>query len=396
MNLNLASSLLFDSSLTKKIEEIGGATASLCYQCGTCTASCPLGVQVRNLLRDIQLGATDDAVGDSNVWSCATCKLCELECPRGVNITDILHSLRVLAFEARKVPQKLEQALWGIYEQGNPHGGNKNERGKWAEGLNVPLAGNGKKSAKYLLSGGCAASYDPRLQKIARSVVEVLQKANAQVSILGQNESCCGDVVFQIGEEGFLEELVEKNIKTFDESEAETLITLSPHCLNMFKNIYPHYGKMPNVVHYTEVFSQLIDHGDLEINRIASDNNGGGCEENVRTTYHDPCYLGRYYGIYEEPRKILESIPGLTLTEMKDNRENALCCGGGGGQMWNENTTARPSHERVTQAFESAPVLATSCPYCIQNFEDAAKTKGLELKVTDVSELLNRSLKPKL
>lgn len=383
-------SLLFDATLAKKVEEIGGATASTCYQCGTCTASCPLGVQVRKLLRDIQLGATSDAVGDSNVWSCATCKLCELECPRGVNITDLLHSLRVLAFEARKAPQKLEQALWGIYEQGNPHGGNKNERGKWAEGLNVPIVDNVKKSSKYLLYAGCSASYDSRLQNIARSVVELLQKAKAQVSILGENEGCCGDVVYQIGEEGFLEELVEKNIKTFSDSEVETLITLSPHCLNMFKNIYPHYGNMPNVVHYTEILSQFIDHGDLEIKSLASDST-----EKITTTYHDPCYLGRYYGIYEEPRKILESIPGIALTEMRDNRENALCCGGGGGQMWNENMTARPSHDRVTQAFESASVLATSCPYCIQNFEDAAKTKGLDLKITDVSELLNQSLKSK-
>ena len=386
----MATSILFDTSLTRKIEQIGGTTASICYQCGTCTAACPLGVQVRKLLRDIQLGATDEAIGDPNVWSCATCKLCELRCPRGVDITDLLHSLRILAFESRKAPQKLEQALWGIYEQGNPHGGNKNERGKWAEGLNVPITGNGQKSSKYLLYAGCAASYDPRLQNVARSVVEVLQKAGVQVSVLGENENCCGDVVYQIGEEGFLEELVQKNIKTFNDSEAETVITVSPHCLNMFKNIYPHYGKMPNVLHYTEILSEFIDHGELEVKRIELVG-----AEGIQVTYHDPCYLGRYYGIYEEPRRILESIPGIKLTEMRDNKENALCCGGGGGQMWNENMTIRPSHDRVIQASESASVLATSCPYCIQNFEDAAKTKGLALKITDVSELLNHSLKAK-
>jgi Fe-S oxidoreductase len=382
--------LVFDTSLERKVEEFGKITSTVCYQCGTCTSCCPLGVQVRKLIRDIQLGAMDEAVNDSNVWACATCKLCELRCPRGVSITDLLHSLRVLAFEARKAPPKLEQALWGIYEQGNPYGGKKNERAKWAEGLDVPLATNLKPASKYVVYAGCAASYDPRLQNVARSVVQVLQKAGADVAILGENESCCGDAVYQIGEEGYLEELIDKNIKTFQEFGVETLLTVSPHCLNMFKNIYPHYGKMPNVAHYTEILSQFIDHGEIKLNK---DHDGS----NVSVTYHDPCYLGRYYGIYEEPRKILESIPELDLIEMSDNKENALCCGGGGGQMWNENEAAnRPSHERVSQAaLTNSSVLATSCPYCIQNFEDAMKTKGLKLDVRDVSELLNQSMKRK-
>ncbi|MDG6996047.1 MAG: (Fe-S)-binding protein [Nitrososphaerota archaeon] len=383
--------LVFDTSLVTKIEEIGGTTASLCYQCGTCTASCPLGVQVRKLLRDIQVGSKSDALSGGNLWSCAACKLCELQCPRGVSITDILHSLRVLSFEARKAPQKLEQALWGIYEQGNPYGGKKSERGKWADGLNVPVVGQtNKQSSKYVVYTGCASSYDPRLQNVARSVIEVFQKARAEVSILGESESCCGDVAYQIGEEGFLEELAEKNIKMFNENKVETLVTVSPHCLNMFKNVYPHFGKMPNVVHYTEILSEFVDHVDLSFNGSTDSPE----KNNIAATYHDPCYLGRYYGIYEQPRKILQSIHGITLIEMKDNKDNALCCGGGGGQMWNENETVRPSHERVSQAAETnATVLATSCPYCIQNFEDAAKTKGMKLIVRDVSELLNDSLR---
>jgi len=379
--------LIIDPSFPRQVEEMSGAKASICYQCGTCTATCPLGVQVRKILRDIQIGAMDDAINENSLWSCATCKLCELRCPKGVSITDLLHALRVLGFEARKAPAKLEKALWGIYEEGNPWGGKKAERAKWAEDLNLRVAGKSSSSSKYVIYAGCASSYDPRLQSAARSIVEVLQKAGMEISILGESESCCGDVVYQIGEEGFLEELVEKNIKAFNESGVETLITISPHCLNMFKNVYPHFGKMPNVVHYTEILSQLLDHGELKFN--------GGTEgrEQVIATYHDPCYLGRYYGIYEEPRKILESTPGVILTEMSENKENSLCCGGGGGQMWNDaNESVRPSHERVSQAVKTnATVLATSCPYCIQNFEDAAKTKGLELKVMDVSEVLNLS-----
>lgn len=377
--------LAFDNSLMKRIEGLGGSTASVCYQCGTCTASCPLGVEVRKLIREVQVGATDEVLNDRSIWGCATCKICELNCPRGVNITDLLHALRILAFEARKVPAKLEQALWGIYENGNPDGGKKTDRAKWAEGLNVAIAGKTKQT-KYLLWAGCSVAYDPRLQQISRSIVEVLQKAGVDISILGEKESCCGDPVFQIGEEGYLEELVHQNIQTFAETGAENLITISPHCLNMFRNVYPHYGKTPNVFHYTEILSECLDNGDLEFKENS--------EKEIATTYHDPCYLGRYYGIYEQPRKLLENIPRTILTEMSENKENALCCGGGGGQMWNDGKISRPSHERVSQAAETnATVLASSCPYCIQNFEDAAKTRGMKLAVKDVSEILNQALR---
>lgn len=376
--------LVFDATLVKKIEEVGGGTASICYQCGTCTSTCPLGVKVRKLLREIQLGQINEAAADENVWACATCKLCEVKCPKGVNITDLLHSMRILAFEAHKAPAKLEQALWSIYENGNPYGGKKSERAKWAESLNVTVSGNGKQS-KYLLYAGCGSSYDPRLQDIPRSVTQVLQKTGADVSILGEKESCCGDAVYQIGEEAYLEELVTKNIETFKESGAETIVTISPHCLNMFRNVYPHFGTMPEVLHYTEVLSSFLDKGGLRASPKRD-------KHSLLVTYHDPCYLGRYYGVYEEPRKILENISGLRLEEMADSKENALCCGGGGGLMWSDREDgARPSHERVMQAEQTnAAILATSCPYCVQNFEDATKTKGLQLKVMDVSELLNR------
>ena len=382
--------LKIEPLLSENIEELAGQSLSVCYQCGTCTAACPLGVHVRKLVRQMQLGAKEDAVSDNTLWSCATCKLCELRCPRGVNITDLLHALRILGFQGRKAPAKLEQALWGVYEEGNPWKGKKLERGKWAEGLGLKVVGNtSDRPSKVLLYAGCAVSYDPRLQNVARSLAEIL-KDNADVAILGEKESCCGDVVYQIGEDAYFEELVQNNIKTFKDSGADTLITVSPHCFNMFKTVYPNYGSMPNVVHYTEFLSNLLDKDALK------PNGGNSSGEKTVTTYHDPCYLGRYYGIYEEPRKILESIPNIELTEMSDTKENALCCGGGGGQMWTDHDGASPSHERVVQASETkASVMATSCPYCIQNFEDATKTKGLELKVMDVSEILNQSLKKK-
>lgn len=368
------------AAISSKMEERTRRALSACYQCGTCTAVCPMGVPVRAIVRGAQLGIQGLSAGESRLWSCATCKLCELTCPRSVNIVDVLHYLRVMSSEAKNTPPKLENAMWAVYEEGNPWGGSKPNRGKWAEGMNVRNALEEK--VDYLLYIGCAASFDARLQQVSRSLVRLLSAAGVSFGVLGNSEDCCGDVVYQAGEEGFLEELVLKNIDLFNRTGAQEIVSVSPHCYNMFKDVYPRYGSAPRAVHYTELLSEIIDHGQLKM----KDHDDGP----VSMTYHDPCYLGRYNGVYEQPRKILESIPGVKLLEMDETKGNALCCGGGGGQMWLDVVGERPSHKRVGQAvLTGASTLATSCPYCIQNFEDGAKTKGLnELKVMDVAEIL--------
>ena len=369
-----------EPAFTQRIEGSSEDKLSLCYQCGTCTAICPAGVPVRSLIRNAQLGV-DSVLGDPRLWNCVTCKLCEIGCPRGVRITDTIHSLRVAAYAGKKVPQKLEAALWGVYEDANPWGGKKADRTKWAEGLQIAQGG----PAKYLLYVGCAASFDPRLQHVARSLASILGKAGVDFTILGSAESCCGDVVYQMGEEGFFEELVQGNLKTFQKTGAEAIIAVSPHCFNMFRSVYPRYGNgMPAAVHYTEFLAGLLDKGSLGMGRI----DGG---ESI--TYHDPCYLGRYQGVYEEPRKLLEGVPGIKLTEMDDTRANSLCCGGGGGGMWVDHEGERPSMLRVKQAADTgASQMVTSCPYCIQNFEDSAKTASIDMGVMDVSEVIARAL----
>jgi Fe-S oxidoreductase len=375
-----------EREFSDRVKEMSGEMLSLCYQCGTCTASCPMGVPVRRLIRSSQLGLKDFTLANTDLWNCATCKLCESTCPRGVQIMDILHALRVIGYEEKKSPKKLDEPLWGVYEDANPWGGKKGQRAKWAESLGIKDAAKSK--AKYLLYVGCAASFDPRLQKISRSLAKILGEAGVDFGILGEKEDCCGDVIYHIGEEGFLEELVQRNLAEFGKTGADAVISISPHCFNMFKSVYPKYGKMVPAYHYTEFLSELIEKELLPI--VSSENK-------LDVTYHDPCYLGRYHGIYEEPRKILESLPGAKMTEMAENKGNALCCGGGGGQMWMESIGERPSHQRVLQAVESgASVLATSCPYCVQNLEDAAKTKGLAaLQVMDVAEIVANRIKVK-
>ena len=366
-----------DMEFERAIAASANGNLSSCYQCGTCTAICPMNVPVRSIMRGAQVGIRELAITEA-LWQCATCKQCEVACPRGVDITGVIHSLRGLSYGERRVPAKLESALWRVYEEGTAWEGKKNERAKWAEGLNVKMG----KPDRHLLYLDEAPSFDPMLQSIAKSLVKILNTAAVDFAILGDREKSSGDEVYQVGEEGLLEELAQSNIESFKSVGAEDVITISPHSNGIFKEVYPKYGSVPPVLHYTEFLSDLLDHDQLKPKRA----DGG---ESLPMTYHDPCYLGRYGGVYEEPRKLLESIPGVKLNEMGDKRNNALCCGGGGGGLYIESEGSRPSHRRVTQAVESGgAVMATACPFCILNFEDGAKTVGSSIKVRDVAEIL--------
>jgi len=352
-------------------------TLSACYQCGTCTAICPMNVPVRSIMRGAQVGIRELAVREA-LWFCVACKQCEVACPRGVDITGVIHSLRGVSYKERKAPARLESALWRVYEEGTAWEGKKSERGRWAEGLDVKVG----KPAKHLLYLDDAASFDPRLQRIAQSLVRIFNAAGVDFAVLGEKEKSSGDEVYQIGEESFMEELVQSNIEAFKSTGAEDIITVSPHSNGVFREVYPKYGTIPLVLHYTEFLSGMVDQGLVK----PGDAQSG---EGLVVTYHDPCYLGRYGGVYEEPRKILESIPGVQFSEMDDNRSDALCCGGGGGGMYVELEGERPSHRRVAQAEESgASVMATACPFCLLNFEDGVKTAGSNIKIRDVAEIV--------
>lgn len=384
--------VLDDALWDEVVAQTDGAMMA-CYQCGTCTATCPWGLvrseplSVRRLIRSAQLGfqigsSNGRPASDLDLWLCTTCRQCEPRCPRQVEIVDSMLALRSVAFANRQAPEQLERTLWGVYEDGNPWGGKRAERGRWANGLDVKDAREGVEVLYYV---GCTASYDPRLQRVARALAQLFQAADLNFGVLGEAENCCGDVVYSIGERGFLEEIVEDNAKTFEATGATSIVTTSPHCFYMFKHVYPRYGVELPVKHYTEVLAELIDAGRLQFETPLQQ----------PVTYHDPCYLGRYEDAYEAPRKILAAIPDLDLAEMQDARENAVCCGGGGGRMWLETEKGeRLSDLRVEQAEATgADVLVTACPNCVQNFEDSLKTAGTNnMRVVDVAELAVSSL----
>ncbi len=358
------------------------APMTLCYQCGVCTAICPLTAtgsapSVRRLVRSAQTALT---TGSEEPWLCTTCKLCEFTCPRGVPIVDVLHALRTVGFTEHRAPQRLEEVLWKIYESGNPWGEPKKARAKWTEGLGIKDALDG---VDVLLYTGCASSYDPRLQGIAKSLTSIMKAAGVDFGVLKTEEKCCGDAVYQTGEDAFLEELVEENIATFSKTRASVVVSISPHCHNMFKTVYPKHGSKFRAVHYIELLAELLESAKLRLKQPLRGN----------VTYHDPCYLSRYQGIQEQPRTILESYSGLKLLEMTNTKENTLCCGGGGGRIFQETEGERLSNIRVREAAGTgAETLATACPYCIQNFEDSVKTTGKNLRVSDVAELVARSM----
>jgi Fe-S oxidoreductase len=318
-------------------------------------------------------------LGVEDWWLCTTCNMCVSRCPRGVSTIDIMVALRRILVEEGRVPITLRDALEAVFKQGNPWGTARNKRSEWAAGLGIRDVTQGDK-ADMLLYVGCAPSYDPRVQKVSKALVKIFSKAGIYVGILGNEETCCGNEVRRMGEKGLFEMLVEHNLELFHKYSINQIVTISPHCYNALKNEYQ--DSKIEVKHYTQFLAELVDTG-----KLAFSNNF----EKV-VTYHDPCYLGRHNGVYDEPRRILKRIPGLELVEMLDYRENSLCCGGGGGRMWVETEKEeRFSDLRVNQAVEvGAKVLVTSCPFCMLNLEDSLLTmdKGDDLEIKDISEIV--------
>ena len=228
----------------------------------------------------------------------------------------------------------------------------------------------------------CYLSYAPRLKQVAAATAAILNKAGVSFGILGTKESCCGESIRKTGNEELYRKLAKDNIRAFVDAGVKKILVSSPHSYHTFKNEYPEFMVHFEVVHISEYLNELITSGRLKLTK----------EYAKKVTYHDPCYAGRHNGIFDQPRETLKAVSGLDLVEMPDNRENSLCCGGGGGRIWVETPKQeRFSDLRVNQAVAvGAEVLATSCPYCITNFEDSRLTlpEGTVLEIKDITEII--------
>lgn len=373
-----------EKEIIEVIKENGGDSFKYCYQCGLCDAVCPWNrvrpFSMRKIIRQATFGLTE--IDKEEMWRCTTCKTCVDRCPRGVNQIEAGVALRKLGAEYDVYPghvAPISNVVGSLTSEGNSLGGDRDKRAEWAKGLPVKTFSEGM---EVLYFTGCYLSYDPRMRTVAAATASILNKAGVSFGILGSKESCCGESIRKTGNEDLFKRLAKDNIKAFIDHGVKKVLVSSPHCYHSFKNEYPEFMVNFEVVFISQYIAELVNAGRLEFTG----------EYPKKVTYHDPCYLGRHNGIYDEPREVLRKVPGLVLSEMADSRESSLCCGGGGGRIWMETPKEeRFSDLRVRQAVDvGAEVLVTSCPYCITNFTDSSldlnDSEALEIK--DITEII--------
>jgi Fe-S oxidoreductase len=286
---------------------------------------------------------------------------------------------------AESYPKELNVAFKGLERNGNPWGIGYDKRADWAAGLDVKLMADDP-DVDYLLWVGCAGSFDDRTKKVSVSLVKILQKAGVNFAILGTEEKCTGDFARRAGNEMMYQMMAQENIETLNNYKVKKIIAACPHCLNTLKNEYPQMGGNYEVIHHTQFIFDLIQSGKITLKN--------GLEGTL--TYHDPCYLGRYNSIYDQPRSILQSISKEGVTELDRHGRESFCCGAGGGRMWMEETIGkRINLERAEEiAGQNVTTLAVGCPFCLTMLEDGMKELNKEetIKTQDIAELVANNL----
>jgi Fe-S oxidoreductase/nitrate reductase gamma subunit len=369
-----------------------------CTSCGRCTNSCPataagtllspmhLVLKLRNMMFAQQ--KTDggsivipDVVNPEELWACTTCRACVNECPVLIDHIDAIVDMRRHLVGEGKLDRGKKDLLINLNNASNPYGLPQADRMKWAEGLDVKTV---KEQPEFdvLYWVGCAGSYDPRNQNVSRAIVKTLKAADVRFSVLGNEEKCNCEVARRLGEEGRFQQTALELVGLFKKYNVKVVLTQCPHCFNTFKNEYPEFGADFQVIHHSQFIAQLIKTGKLKLKQ--------GSEKVV--TFHDPCYLGRYNGVYEPARDVLSSLGSVRLKEMARSRENSFCCGAGGANVWYKVDQKKKVNvirfEEAQQA--NANVIATACPFCTSMFEDAAGTLGAKdsMAVSDIAELV--------
>ena len=392
-----------------------------CTVCGRCTSVCPANATGKQLdPREIVLkigqvmsesgsppvsatvsNTTDLKVSSSSVfelitpeeiWACTSCKACDEICPVNIEILDkILDIRRHLALMASEFPAELGKAYVAMENSSNPWGSSQEKRLDWTKELDfdVPVLGQpGTETAEYLYWIGCAGAFDDRNIHVTRAVATLLHRANISYAVLGPKEQCTGDSARRTGNEFVYQQLAVQNIKTMNSYNIKKVITQCPHCFNTIANEYPQLGGDYEVIHHSQLLTELVSSGRIEV---------GTSENPYSITYHDSCYLGRHNDIYMAPREIVGSIGGIEIREMKRQGTQSFCCGAGGGRMWMEESEGRKINiERVTEAVETgADEVAVACPFCYIMMDDGIKELGQDenVRVRDVSLILLDNLK---
>jgi Fe-S oxidoreductase len=328
----------------------------------------------------------EKTVGEDELWACTNCMACEEACP--VCIEQISRNIdlrRYLVLVETKYSSDIRLTLKNLEKSNNPWGMARGLRTEWTKDLGVKIFSE-VTDPEILFWVGCCGSYDARNQKVATSMVKILQASGIRFGILGNEEGCCGDPARRIGNEYLFQMTAEANIEIMKGCGVKKILTLCPHCFHTLKNEYPQLGGEFQVIHHTQFLTELISSGKLKLTKPI----------NKVITYHDSCYLGRANQIFDAPRKILKSIPGLKLIEMERHHNRSFCCGAGGGRMWmEEHIGTRINQMRTDQAIEvKAELIGTACPYCLTMLFDGIKEKGKAetMAAFDLSELVEQSM----
>jgi len=383
-----------------------------CTECGRCNDNCPAtrsgkslnprlvihnikenllhnGGQIRKGLEPgLPLIGTcrEGCVTESDLWQCTTCGACMEVCPVFIeHVPKIVGMRRNLVEMKSTFPGEVQSLFENMENRSNPWGIIPAERGKWVTEAEVPAFE--KNQTEYLFYVGCTGAFDTRNKRNTLALANIFNKAGVSWGVLGKDEKCCGDSLRRLGNEYIFEQMARENAALFRDLGVKKIVTQCPHCYNTLKNDYRQFGLELDVRHYSEFILDLIKTGKIKLKASA---------ELGRIVYHDSCYLGRYNGIYEQPRELIEMSSGRAPLEMERNRQRSFCCGAGGGHMWmEESAETRMNMERVRQVLVQKPdTICVCCPYCVTMMEDGLT----DLKVTDniavldLSEVIDRSL----
>ena len=361
-----------------------------CYQCGTCSGSCPtapaMDYNPRRILHMLRLGLGSRVLQSRAIWLCTVCHSCTARCPREVKIGEAMIGLRRLAVEqGLDLPANMITLRDTVTAHHNISGDDNNSRFIWSDNLEQEsLAFRQRRQAQVVFYVGCVASFYPMVYGIPQAMVRLMDRAGVDFAALGGEEWCCGYPLYAAGMEDLVAELMAHNIHRVRDMGARTLVTTCPSCYYTWSHLYPQLGAASagfEILHASQFLARLLEERELKLN---------GFEQVV--TYHDPCDLGRKSGIFDAPRQVIARLPGVEFREMDASRRESLCCGGGGDvQMVDEQVTAAVADRRLGQAQKTgARVLLSTCQQCKRTLMAAARRNRVRMQVMDLAELLVR------